>query len=151
MKRHPPSIPLLYLVGHAVISNQLQDSFLQPILLTLLQTQMEDIRLIGIEILRSVVRTGNKGDICDFLLDVIIDWLESGLADDEQAIEPVDLLLQEAREAGSVNEKTLAEGIAQYFVKHPKASSWRLMKEERPHWTRGCVEMLEVWLEMNDQ
>ena len=82
--------------------------------------------------------------ISDFLLDVVIDWLQSGLAEDERAIEPLKLLLQEAREARSVNEKTLAEGIVQYFVKHPKPSSLRLVKEERSHWTRGCVEMLEV-------
>ena len=144
VKLHTPSAPLLYLIGHAVISNQLQDSFLQPNLLTLLQTQDEDIRMVGNEILRSVVRTGNKGEISDFLLDVVIDWLQSGLAEDERAIEPLKLLLQEAREARSVNEKTLAEGIVQYFVKHPKPSSLRLVKEERSHWTRGCVEMLEV-------
>ena len=109
-----------------------------------MQTQDEDIRMVGNEILRSVVRTGNKGEISDFLRDVVIDWLQSGLAEDERAIEPLKLLLQEAREARSVNEKTLAEGIVQYFVKHPKPSSLRLVKEERSHWTRGCVEMLEV-------
>ena len=144
MNLHPPCIPLLYLVGHAVISNQLRDSFLQPILLTMIQTKDDSTLVVVKEILRSVVRAGNKGDRSDFLLDVIINWLQSGLAEEGRAIEPLLILLQDAREAGSVNEKTLVEGIVQYFVKHPKSSSWRLVKEEKSHWTTLCIEMLEV-------
>ena len=61
------------------MANQVRDSFLQPILLSMALVSDASIVLITSQILLEIAGCTSKGDASDYCLDVFVDWMQSGL------------------------------------------------------------------------
>lgn len=60
------------------MANQVRDSFLQPILLSMALVSDASIVLITSQILLEIAGCTSKGDASDYCLDVFVDWMQSG-------------------------------------------------------------------------
>ena len=125
------------------MTNQVRDSFLQPILLSMALVSDASIVLITSQILLEMAGCTSKGDASDYCLDVFVDWMQSGIPEGETESTPLLLFLEGARKR-LMKEEVLVEGLTQYFVAHPKESACRLLEAERSHLSQQSVRLLEV-------
>lgn len=135
--------PVLFLLGHAIVANQVRDSFLQPLFLSAVLIDNPSLAQIVKQILLEVAGCASKGDATNYCLDVFVDWMQSGLPEGETEASPLLLFLEGVRRR-SVKEETLVEGVAQFFVGHPKESGCRLLEAEKSHLSKQSVHLLEV-------
>lgn len=125
------------------MTNQVRDSFLQPLFLATVLVTDPSLAQMARQILSEVAGCASKGDPTDYCLDVFVDWMQSGLPEGDREASPLLLFLEGARRR-SVKEETLVEGIAQFFVDHPKESACSLLEAERSHLSTQSVRLLEV-------
>ena len=121
------------------MANQVRDSFLQPILLSMALVSDASIVLITSQILLEIAGCTSKGDASDYCLDVFVDWMQSGIPEGETESTPLLLFLEGARK-----RLMKEEVLTQYFVAHPKESACRLLEAERSHLSQQSVRLLEV-------
>ena len=144
--------PLLLLLGHLIIQNTIQDSFILVLFWTSIHHFSNPAICSLIDwTLRSIACDGLKGNPTDSLLDVSIEWfnfcklsVKEEEYEQESLLNPLTTLINWLRSVAAFNEKVFVDGIVCYFVKVSELLALILLEQERQWISKRGKSMLEV-------
>ena len=130
---------ILFLVLHAISMNQIHDSYLRAAFIA--YCRVPTLRE-GIEIgLSSLMRSTSKGDLNDYLLDGIVDWLRCD-QDEANCIEPIRFLLRTTK---GIDERKVINTLVAFFVKTPSLPLLELIASYKTAWDEHAHALLEEY------
>ena len=130
---------ILFIVLHAIAMNQIHDSYLRLSFITYCRapTLREAIE-VG---LSSLFRNTSKGDLNDYLLDGIVDWLRCD-QDEANCIEPIRFLLKTTK---GIDERKVINTLIAFFVKTPSLPLLELIASYKTVWDEHAHSLLEEY------
>lgn len=130
---------ILFLVLHAISMNQIHDSYLRAAFIA--YCRVPTLRE-GIEVgLSSLMRSTSKGDLNDYLLDGIVDWLRCD-QDEANCIEPIRFLLRTTK---GIDERKVINTLVAFFVKTPSLPLLELIASYKTAWDEHAHALLEEY------
>lgn len=128
---------ILFLILHSISLNQIHDSYLR--LAFIAYCRVPSLRE-GIEVgLGSLMRSTSKGDLNDYLLDGIVDWLRSD-QNEANSIEPIRFLLRTTK---GIDERKVINTLVAFFVKSPSLALFELVASYKAVWDEHAHALLE--------